>query len=71
MAATVTGPLKLGGVTLDVGTMVIASLAILMGYQLVAQAFYAKVFAVGEGLLPSDPHFAGWFRWWNLEKASC
>ncbi len=68
MAATVAGPLKLGGVTLDVGTMVIASLAMLVGYQLVAQAFYAKVFAVGEGLLPSDPHFAGWFRWWNLEK---
>jgi hypothetical protein len=34
----------------------------------VAQAFYAKVFAVGEGLLPNDAHFAGLFRHWNLEK---
>lgn len=68
MALTVAGPLKLGGVTLDVGTMVVASLAMLVGFQLVAQAFYAKVFAVGEGLLPNDPHFSGLFRHWNLEK---
>ncbi len=68
MALTVAGPLKLGAVSLDVGTMVIASLAMLVGYQLVAQAFYAKVFAVGEGLLPNDATFSGLFRHWNLEK---
>lgn len=65
---TLRGPLLVGSVTLDVGTMVMASMAMVLGYQLVAQAFYAKVFAVGEGLLPNDPHFAGLFRHWNLEK---
>ncbi len=68
MLATCTGPLRVGNVTFDIGTMVIASMAMGLGYQLVAQAFYAKVFAVGEGLLPNDPHFAGLFRHWNLEK---
>ncbi len=67
MALTLFGPLSLGGITLDVGTMVIASLAMLVGNQLLAQSFYAKVFAVGEGLLPNDPHFARLFRRWNLE----
>lgn len=62
------GPLPLAGLTLDIGTMVIGSMATLLGYQLVAQAFYAKVFAVGEGLLPNDPHFARLFRFFNLEK---
>ncbi len=68
MLATCTNPLRVGNVTFDIGTMVIASMAMGLGYQLVAQAFYAKVFAVGEGLLPNDPHFAGLFRHWNLEK---
>lgn len=68
MALTLRGPLKLGSVTLDLGTMVMASMACVLGYQLVAQAFYAKVFAVGEGLLPNDAHFFGLFRHWNLEK---
>lgn len=64
----IAGPFKLGGASLDIGTMVVASMAMVLGYQLVAQAFYAKVFAVGEGLLPNDAHFAGLFRHWNLEK---
>ena len=68
MLAVLGGFGNLGGVTLDVGTLVIASMAMILGNQLVAQAFYAKVFAVGEGLLPNDPAFAGLFKKWNLEK---
>jgi hypothetical protein len=58
----------MGRITLDLGTLIISSMTAVLGYQLVAQAFYAKVFAVGEGLLPNDKHFAGLFRHWNLEK---
>jgi glycosyltransferase involved in cell wall biosynthesis len=68
MLCTLFKPLRIGGITFDIGTMVIASMAMVLGYQLVAQAFYAKVFAVGEGLLANDPHFAGLFGRWNLEK---
>jgi len=68
VALTCTGPRALGRITLDLGTLIVASMTAILGYQLVAQAFYAKVFAVGEGLLPNDKHFAGLFRHWNLEK---
>jgi hypothetical protein len=68
MALTAPGPLKVRGVTLDVGVMIISSMAMILGFQLVAQAFYAKVFAVGEGLLPNDAGFARLFQLWNLEK---
>ena len=57
-----------GPARLDVGSMMVASMGMILGYQLVAQAFYSKVFAVGEGLLPNDPSFAQLFRKWNLEK---
>lgn len=68
MLATLAGPVRIGGATMEVGTMLLAGMTLLVGFQLVAQAFYAKVFAVGEGLLPNDPNFAGVFRHWNLEK---
>lgn len=68
VALTLRGPWMVGSTTLDLGTMIVSSMTGLLGFQLVAQAFYAKVFAVGEGLLPNDPHFARLFRHWNLEK---
>lgn len=68
MSLILLGANHLGAATLDVGSMVIASMSMILGYQLVAQAFYSKVFAVGEGLLPNDPGFEGLFRKWNLEK---
>lgn len=68
MAMVLLGWGKIGGATLDVGSMVIASMSMILGNQLVAQAFYSKVFAVGEGLLPNDPDFANLFKKWNLEK---
>jgi glycosyltransferase involved in cell wall biosynthesis len=65
---TAAGPRTLGGVTLDVGTMVASAMLMLLGFQTVAQAFYAKVFAIGAGLLPDDARFAESFRYFNLER---
>ena len=65
---TISGPLQMGGTTVEVGTMLVSAMTMLVGFQLVAQAFYAKVFAIGEGLLPDDPEFSRLFRMWNLEK---
>lgn len=62
------GTVQIGKVGLDTGTMTVASMLMLLGFQLVTQAFYAKVFAVGEKLLPNDPDFARLFRVWNLER---
>ncbi len=42
------------GATLDAHTLLIASLAIMIGYQLLQFAMFAKTFAISEGLLPGD-----------------
>ncbi len=61
------GPAPIGRLVLDVGTMIVGSMVAILGFQLVAHAFYAKVFAIGEGLLPNDPKFVRLFRLFNLE----
>ncbi|MBA4072708.1 MAG: dolichol-P-glucose synthetase [Gemmatimonas sp.] len=65
---TLLGPCRIGPVTLDVGTMMLCSMGVILGLQLVSQAFYAKVFAMREGLLPDDPDFNRLFNFWTLEK---
>jgi glycosyltransferase involved in cell wall biosynthesis len=60
--------IKIGGVAFDVGTLVIACMTVIIGFQLVAFAFFTKVFAIAEGLLPDDPKFSRAFRYFNLEK---
>jgi glycosyltransferase involved in cell wall biosynthesis len=62
------GPINIDRVTLSTGTMAVAGMMTLLGYQILAQGFYAKVFAVAEGLLPSQPRFNRLFRAWNLER---
>lgn len=62
------GPINLDRVTLSTGTMAVAGMMTLLGYQVLAQAFYAKVFAVAEGLLPNQPRFNRLFKTWNLER---
>ena len=62
------GPRHLGGVRLDVGTLLVACMAMVIGVQLTAFAFFAKVFAIGQNLLPEDPRFRGVFRHFTLEK---
>lgn len=61
-------PLRVQGVVFDVGTLVMACMAILLGIQSIAFALYTKVFAIGEGLLPEDPEFGRLFRYMTLEK---
>jgi len=58
----------LGGIHLNVGTLMMACMAMVVGFQLVAFAFFTKVFAIGEGLLPEDPKLARVFKVFTLEK---
>ena len=67
-AALATGVVSLGAVKFDVGTLTVMSMAAIVGVQLVAFAFFTKVFAIGEGLLPNDPRFSRWFGFFTLEK---
>jgi glycosyltransferase involved in cell wall biosynthesis len=61
-------PRMLFGVTFDVHTLLLASSAILIGFQAVCFAYFTKIFAVLEKLLPPDPKLEKSFDYFNLEK---
>ncbi len=64
-----TAPVKTdGGVSFDVGTLAVSSMLTIVGFQLVAFAFFTKVFAIAEGLLPEDPKLSRIFTVFTLEK---
>lgn len=65
--ALLQGPLQVGGVTLDVHSLVYASAMVLIGFQSVLFAMFTKVFAVTEGLLPEDKKFLRIFDYISLE----
>ena len=52
------GPRQLGGLTFDVHTLVYSAAAIVCGFQAVAFAVFAKIYAINAGLLPADPRIA-------------
>ena len=60
--------LKIGNIQLNVGTLMMACMAVFVGFQLIAFAFFTKVFAVAEGLLPEDPKLTNVFKTFTLEK---
>jgi hypothetical protein len=63
------GDVRLQGVfLLNVGTLAVACMTVIIGFQLVAFAFFTKVFAIAEGLLPEDPRLAATFKVFSLEK---
>jgi hypothetical protein len=64
-------PIQLGNVEFSTGTLAVACMSLIIGTQLVAFAFFTKVFAIGEGLLPEDPRFSKVFKTFTLEKGIC
>ncbi len=62
------GSLRVGQVAFDAGTLAVSCMMLIIGVQLVAFAFFTKVFAIGEGLLPQDPAFSRVFKYFTLEK---
>ncbi len=61
------GPQKVGGVTLDVHTLLYAMLAVLIGFQAVLFSVFTKIFAISEGLMPEDPRLNRLFKFVTLE----
>jgi hypothetical protein len=61
------GPRHVGRITFDVHTLLYASAAILIGFQSISFAFFTKLFAISEGLLPPDPRLQRAFRHVTLE----
>jgi glycosyltransferase involved in cell wall biosynthesis len=56
------------GVTFDAHTLLVASLAVVAGYQSLAFAVSTKLYAVSHGLLPRDGRIAGLLEVVNLER---
>ena len=62
------GPRTVGGIRFDIHTLLYAATAILLGFQSVVFAFFTKVFAISEGLLPEDRNLNRLFRYVTLES---
>jgi glycosyltransferase involved in cell wall biosynthesis len=61
------GPLYVGSLRLDVHSLLYCAAAIEIGFQAVAFAVFAKVYAIANGLLPPDPRLSRLFRIITLE----
>jgi len=61
------GPRRLGSITLDVHSLLFASMSILVGFQAIAFATFTKIFAVTQHLLPEDPRLTRLFSTIKLE----
>lgn len=64
----ITGPKHVANVTFDVDTLVYAVISILLGFQAIMTALFAKVFAISEGLLPPDNKVEKFFAYISLEN---
>jgi len=61
------GTQKIGSISFDVHTLLYGAIAIIVGFQAVTFAFFTKVFAISEKLLPEDPKLNKIFRYITLE----
>jgi len=59
---------KLGRATFDAHTLLFSSLFILLGYQSMLFAVFAKTFAINEGILPEDASLKRFFELIYLER---
>lgn len=66
--ALCTGDIQIGAILLNVGTLAVSCMTAIVGFQLVAFAFFTKVFAIAEGLLPDDPKLTRVLKFFTLEK---
>jgi glycosyltransferase involved in cell wall biosynthesis len=67
MIALLPGTLEVLGTSFDVHTMVYASAMVVVGYQAILFAVFARVYAMTEGFLPAQPSLERWMKRVNLE----
>jgi len=58
---------NVGRVIFDVHTMTFATMLVMVGFQAIAFAWFAKILGITQGLLPPDPRLERTFRYINLE----
>jgi glycosyltransferase involved in cell wall biosynthesis len=62
-----TGPKRIGSVTFDIDTLLLAGFACLIGFQLVVFAVFTKVFAMERGFHPPSARYYAMFDYVKLE----
>jgi len=62
------GPITINAVTFDIHTMLYASMAVILGLQIIAFALFSKVFAISIDLFPDDDRFTTGLRVFTLER---
>ena len=66
--AILLGTPRPGGVALGINTMLVAAMAMILGFQLVTFGLFARVFAAVEGLAPPDRRVTDLLERASLEK---
>ena len=62
------GPVYLGNICLDINTLLVSSLLILLGFQLVYFASFLRIYGFTQGFLPDQPQLRRLLRFITLEK---
>lgn len=62
------GPVYLGNIRLDTNTLLVSSLLILLGFQLVYFASFLRIYGFTQGFLPDQPQLRRLLRFITLEK---
>src|SRR5205807_3587482 len=62
------GQQRIGSVTFDVHTLLYGAVAVLVGFQAIVFAVFARLFALQDGLLPSDPRLDRRLSRFTLER---
>ena len=65
--ALVCGAVSLGSVSYDINSLSLASLAVLVGFQLIVFSVFVKVFAMTSGFMPQDSKLMPLFKYFKLE----
>ncbi len=68
MVALLPGPVSLGGRIFDFHFMFLASLLMLLGFQVLMTGFYAKAYAYTHRFAPEDRMIQLFYRYFSLEK---
>jgi glycosyltransferase involved in cell wall biosynthesis len=69
MALLLPGPLRLGGVTFDVHTLLYASGAMIMGFQAVQFWVFARIYGAQQGVVPEEKRLTALLERFGLEPA--
>jgi len=60
-------PVRIGNINFDIGTLLYATLFIIVGLQSIIFSFFTKIFGISQGLLPEDKRMDLLFKKFNLE----